>query len=381
MYSLSDYAAMIADDVRLDAYARALAACVRPGDVVADIGSGAMAALSMMACRLGARQVFAIEPDDVIDVSREIARVNGCLDRIVFIQDISTRVTLPAPADVVVSDLRGILPWFKGNIPAIQDARARLLAPGGRLIPQRDVVWAAPVCAEAKYRGRVSPRPAAAPFDWAPLVQLTANAWFSCRLGAEALLAAPCAWQTLDYDQVTDLDASGLVGFEVHKTANGHGLLLWFDTVLAPGVGFSNAPGMGTERIYGPALFPWPEAVPLAAGDHMEVEIGAHLIDDDYVWRWNTKVEDSSGRLKAEFRQSTFQAAALNPERLRRLDLNHRPVLSEDGEIEQFTLSLMRGNINVAAIAEALHERFPSAFATAREARARAVQLSARFGR
>ena len=56
MYGLSDYARMVADEVRMATYARALADAVRPGMVVADIGAGT-GVLALMAAKLGARRV------------------------------------------------------------------------------------------------------------------------------------------------------------------------------------------------------------------------------------------------------------------------------------------------------------------------------------
>ena len=103
MYSLAGYGQMIEDRVRLDAYARALRKTVRPGSVVLEIGTGP-GIFAVLACQLGARRVYAIEPTPIIQVAREIAAANGCADRIEFIEDLSTRVTLPIQADVIVSD-------------------------------------------------------------------------------------------------------------------------------------------------------------------------------------------------------------------------------------------------------------------------------------
>mgnify|MGYP001184895145 CR=1 FL=1 len=72
---------MIADRVRMDAYVRALRQAVVPGSVVIDIGTGT-GIFAMLACQFGARRVYAIEPDDAIQVAREIAAANGFADRI-----------------------------------------------------------------------------------------------------------------------------------------------------------------------------------------------------------------------------------------------------------------------------------------------------------
>src|ERR1044072_2325118 len=134
MYNVSAYCHMIADGPRVNAYVAALRHAIKPGSVVVDMGSGA-GFFALVACQLGARRVFAIEPANIIQVGRDAAREHGVADRIACIQDISTKVTLPEQADVIVSDLRGILPWFQQHIPSIVDARSRFLAPGGTLIP------------------------------------------------------------------------------------------------------------------------------------------------------------------------------------------------------------------------------------------------------
>src|SRR5712692_2722385 len=106
---------MIADHVRMGAYAQALREAIRPGAVVVDIGCGT-GILSLLACQRGARRVYAIEPDASIELARTVARDNGYADRIVFLQDRSLRVSLPERADVIVSDLRGRLPLSGGNL-------------------------------------------------------------------------------------------------------------------------------------------------------------------------------------------------------------------------------------------------------------------------
>src|SRR5687768_1340883 len=99
MYSLGGYGAMLLDQERMAAYREALRKAIRPGAVVLDIGTGP-GIFALLACRSGARRVFAVEPSPVIQVAREIAAANGCAGRIEFFQDLSTRVELPEPADV-----------------------------------------------------------------------------------------------------------------------------------------------------------------------------------------------------------------------------------------------------------------------------------------
>src|SRR5690349_9590517 len=102
---------MIADTTRVRAYARALDAKITSESVVLDIGTGP-GFLALLACRAGAARVYAVEPEDVIQVAREVASANGLADRIRFIQARMTDVNLPEPVDGIVADLRGPLPLF-----------------------------------------------------------------------------------------------------------------------------------------------------------------------------------------------------------------------------------------------------------------------------
>jgi len=94
MYDLNAYGRMMADQVRMDAYVTALRQAVQPGCVVMEIGTGA-GIFALLACQCGARRVYAIEPSDAIEVARAAAVANGYADRITFLQDLSTNVTLP----------------------------------------------------------------------------------------------------------------------------------------------------------------------------------------------------------------------------------------------------------------------------------------------
>ncbi len=147
-YSILQYGQMVGDRTRVDGYFEALRNAIHPGSVVLDIGTG-IGIFALLACRLGARKVYAIEPSDAISLAKTIADANGFGENIEFVQDASTNVTLPERADVIVSDLRGILPFCGRHISSIIDARERFLAFGGALIPQQDRLWAAVVGSSA----------------------------------------------------------------------------------------------------------------------------------------------------------------------------------------------------------------------------------------
>ena len=379
MYSVFSYGSMIADRARMDAYAQALRQAVQPGSVVLDIGTGT-GIFAMLACRFGARRVYAIEPDDAISVAREAAAANGLSERIEFIQDLSTRVTLPEQANVIVSDLRGVLPLFQHHLPAIIDARKRLLAPDGILIPRRDSLWAAIVQAPELYKEHAS--------VWEDDIhgltlisgrRFAINTWRKSRIKPEQMLTEPECLATLDYSCVESHDINIEVTWTALREGVAHGINVWFDASLVEGVSFSNAPG-SPELIYGSAFFPLAEPVTISPGDTISVALRADLVGDDYIWRWDSRVMERS-EVKASFTQSTFFATPLSLAQLRKRASSHAPTLNEDGQIERFILSLMDGKTSLEEIARRVSDKFPAHFAKWSDALTRASELSLKFSR
>jgi type I protein arginine methyltransferase len=313
MYSLHFYGQMLAGAPRIEAYAAALRRNVTPDSVVLDLGCGP-GVFALLACKLGARRVYAIEPDNVINIAREAAVANGFADRIEFFQDLSTEVTLPEPATIVISDLRGVLPWFQQHIPSIIDARRRLLADGGVLIPRRDVLWAAVVEAADRYEEIVGPwRTPQFDLDLSAGVSRITNTWRKTSIKADELLTEPVCWATLDYREVESADVQAEISWRAARSGTAHGVAVWFDADLASGIGFSNWPG-ASELIYGQGFFPFSKPVEVGEGEAIEVRIRADLVRDDYVWSWDVNFRDQ----EIQFKQSTFYGVALAAEQLRK---------------------------------------------------------------
>jgi len=332
MYSLGAYGSMIADRVRGDAYGEALRKTVRKGSIVAEIGTGP-GVFALLACQLGAERVFAIEPAEIIQVARDVAAANGCAARIEFFEGLSSAVTLPARADVILSDLRGILPLFERHIPAIVDARRRFLARGGTMIPGRDTLWAAIVEAPKPYSQVVDPWDQN-PFgqDLGPARELALNNLQQVRVSPAQLLTGHKLWATLDYDRIENPDVRGNLEWTVERAGTAHGILVWFDADLVEGVGFSNAPG-APETIYGSLFFPWSQSVPLERNQIVCMSLEAKLLEKDYIWRWTTRVMPLEGSKASplQFEQSTLGGAVLSRKLLRRLAADYVPQLSEEG--------------------------------------------------
>ena len=381
MYTLLECGLFIRDTRRVDAYAAALRRAVTPDSVVVDIGTGT-GIFALLACKFGARRVYAIEPGGVIQVACEIAAANGYARRIEFIQRPSTEVALPEPADVIVSDLRDVLPLFRHHLPSIAHARGHFLTRGGRLIPRRDTLWVALAHAPEFYGRYVAPWDGNDyGLDMRAGRRLAVSRWRKGRVARGQLLVEPRCWATLDYSTVQGSDVRGAATWTMGRAGISHALSVWFDTTLGEGVAFSNAPGQ-PELIYGQALFPLAEPVYLAPGDTVSVALEARLIGGDYVWRWNTRVlrHGEPGATNTDFEQSTAPAVALSGG-APRWDIGRAPALTETGELDRLILTLMDDATPLGDIARQAQRRYPTRFSTWRDALTYVGEVSDQYSR
>jgi protein arginine N-methyltransferase 1 len=133
---LAAHETLLADAERHRPFLRALEQTVRAGMSVLDIGSGT-GVWAILAARLGARRVVAIERDPLlIGLIQALARDNGVADRVETIAEDSRAVQLGREFDVVLSETIGHFVFDEDVIPILLDARSRFLKPGGVLLPQ-----------------------------------------------------------------------------------------------------------------------------------------------------------------------------------------------------------------------------------------------------
>lgn len=308
-YDIYAYGNMVRDRIRTDAYVEALRESIGSNSVVLDMGTG-VGILALLACKFGARKVYAVEPNDAIQIARELAAVNGYADKIEFIQNLSTKITLPEPANVLVTEMHGIVPMFEQNLPSVIDARQRLLAPGCKIIPKKETLWAVPVEAPACYEQVVQPwADQTYDLDWGPARHIAANDWFAVKhqLLPTDFLGEAKSWATINYETLESPNVSGDMVWTATRAGTCHGLVVWFDTELTESVSFSNAPGL-PKTIFGQAFFPLSEPVSISLNDTISTVLRCDLVDNFHLWRWQTTIcnQGDTTQVKANFKQSNF---------------------------------------------------------------------------
>lgn len=134
---------IVTDLARNLAYDEALQRAVKPESRVLEIGTGS-GLLAMMAARAGAAHVYTCEMEPAVAIAaREVIARNGFADRITVIGKHSKEIDpaeLGGPVDILVSEIVGNEMLGEGVLPAMEDAIARLVKPGGAIIPARGTI-------------------------------------------------------------------------------------------------------------------------------------------------------------------------------------------------------------------------------------------------
>jgi protein arginine N-methyltransferase 1 len=379
MYSLDQFALMFADRIRMDAYVAAIQKFVKPGDTVVDLGCGP-GIFALLACKAGARRVYAIDVNAVIDFGRHLASVNGFSDRIHFLRGDSRQIHLPERADVIISDVRGALPLFTHGVDTIHDARQRFLTEGGQLIPESDTLVCAVIENSTVYQEIAGAWCSVPELNLSSGLPLVLNAVYSRRLKPEQVVSNAVAWCTLDYIAEPKSLEHGTFQSTVLRDCVAHGLGLWFETQLSARIGYSTEPGSG-RTVYGHVFLPWLEPVRLREGETCCVDLRAHRVGNDYVWQWETRIPAVNGRAAVHFKQSTFYSSTVSPSQLRKHATDFVPVLSEGGLAERWLLQAMDGKRTLLEIASEAVQRFPHVFRRVEDALDCAAELAEKLSR
>ncbi|MEM8724113.1 MAG: 50S ribosomal protein L11 methyltransferase [Pseudomonadota bacterium] len=361
-YSIADYGDMVDCEPRMPVYAEALKRAVTPGCTVIDIGAG-FGIFSLLACKYGAGSVIAIEPDSSIELLPELAKSNGFEDRITVVRGISTQFEPQHKADVIVSDIRGTVPLYESHIATIVDARNRLLADGGKLLPMRDTLRIALVRSPKSYRS------AKHPWDTNDYgLDLSAGKRFAVNdsskvyLNPGALLSETDDLATLDYRSIVNPGIDNTVELVANRSSATHGLLVWFDAEISEGLSYSNAPGE-PRLVYGQMFLPFEEPISLKEGDAVSARVRANLFDHDYTWSWDCEVRDGkSAETRQAFRQSTFLRKVIPPAELKPGSNQHVPEETIAVQIDRDCLDLIGKGRSLGDIAQEVLDRHTAHF-------------------
>jgi len=238
---------MMNEHERNDAFHRGLQAAVKTGDTVFEIGTGS-GLLAMMTARLGASRVVTCEAVSLIaSTAAAIVRRNGLDDRVKVLakpsQEVVVGEDLPAKADVLVHEIFSSELLGENVLPAIEDAKARLLRPGGRILPSAGSIMVALVSGDELERNLYVNE--AFGFDLRDFNAIHPKRRPLYREDlAPVLLSEPLEAFRFDFASRLSFPAERKQ-IRLKATQGGRclGLIQWMRIELAPGILYENRPG------------------------------------------------------------------------------------------------------------------------------------------
>ncbi|MDQ6958536.1 MAG: 50S ribosomal protein L11 methyltransferase [Mariprofundaceae bacterium] len=263
----NNYYQMMSDGVRMQAFHTAIKRSIKPGDVVIDLGAGT-GILGIWALQAGAKKVYAIEKTEAIELAREIARVNGYLDRIEFIQDNSMNVSLPQRADAIISETIGSFAVDENMMQYMVDARERMLVDGGVLIPNALNIFAAPVDSKGVY-DKIDFWRKFSNVDFSPAFELFSHKMMVESILTDHLLAEPLRLQPVDLNTWKGDSYMARNYFPIQRTGTIHGMAGWFTVTLCDDVQINTAPDQ-PETHWKQAFFPFRDPIRVVQGDVLD---------------------------------------------------------------------------------------------------------------
>jgi predicted RNA methylase len=278
---------LLLDQIRTNAFREAIRQRVTPDSVVLDLGTGS-GILAFFACEAGARRVFAVDATHSADLAAFLTRQLGYSDRIEVMHAHSTKIELPEPADVLVTETLGAFGFNEHILSSVIDARARLLRPGAAIIPQRIELTIVPVEMPEVFDRYVGFwRKEQFGFDLSPLAIFASNVMYVADVDSANFLAPPATVITTDLATIADANVSGRARFTIARSGLLCGFSGWFRATLAPGIELSNE---RTGTNWNHAFLPLESPVPVEQGTAVEIELET---SDGLSWRWRGRIGDT----------------------------------------------------------------------------------------
>lgn len=265
--------AMLGDGPRNRCYAEAIAREVRPGMTVLEIGTGA-GLLAMLAARAGATVVTCEQSPVVAAAAAAIVARNGFADRIRVVAKPSSAleigVDLDAPADLLVSEVFGDTLFGENVVASLTDAKARLLAPGARILPPRAELR----CALVEILGeRRPPLGEVEGFDLSPfnLLSRPSPRRLSARRSDAAPRSDPASLLAMDFEGEAPFGPQRQSVTLASRGGRVDGIAQWMRIDFGGGVIFENDPFGGEASHWGAPVFELPEPLQTEPGEPVTI--------------------------------------------------------------------------------------------------------------
>lgn len=298
---------LLADRVRVKAFAEAIEAIVQPGNTVMDFGTGT-GLLAWLAARSGAARVHAIENEEVLLIAREMIKRSA--------QSISLAKNPPPElqqqsVDVLIAEVVGSFGIQSTSLEALLQVRDTYLSPKGRIIPQALELYVAPAWSASCAKRLSFWKQYYLGMDLNVAHHAAANQIYLCVLRPDDILGGAIRAANYDMRSCGTFDFSWRGRFTLEASeGNGpravNGLAGWFRIMLGDGVSLDTSPQSSTTSWYH-TFFPFPHPVFVYDSAVLEAGIARRREPQGTQWRWHLRIKEDS--TVHEFHQSCSTGA------------------------------------------------------------------------
>lgn len=352
--TLREHIEYISDRRRMERYRAAVAAAVKPGDVVVDLGCG-FGVLGLLCLEAGAASVWGIDRTPALEIARETMRRNGLAERYHCVAESSFLAQLPVKADVLICDHVGYFGFDYDIVRMIADARARFLRPGGIVLPQRIELKLAGISSAAQRAITDAWSAEGIHPDFAWLQEFSANTKHSALLDGEAVATSVADLGSIDLASEDRDYLSWRCELVAAQRGTLDGLAGWFEATLFGDVRMTNSP-LSAEAITRPqAVLPFDPPLPVEPGDVLEATVSARFDPITIAW---TVVNRRNGERR---RHTTWRSQILTDE-YRQVPADRVATLGPMGQARQRVLALTDGSRTHAEIRDVMLAEWPALF-------------------
>ncbi len=272
MSAIDYHRRILADELRNEAFEKALKQAVKPGSSVSDIGAGT-GYLSFLAKKFGAGECILYEAGPVLALAKKIARQSN-ISGLAFVAEHSATVELPTRTDVVVTETLGNFALEEHIIENWKDAQ-RMVKDNGVILPQELALFACPVTSDRFYKELTEPFDALKCADFSAAKIAALNAMYVRTFTKEDLLEGGKAAK--QYDQLScneDLQSQRTadVLWKLPVSATIYGFAMWWECMVSKGNALNTSPLKPIthwEQVYLPVL----EPIPLKKNEELTLQI------------------------------------------------------------------------------------------------------------
>jgi len=279
---LAVHKTLLADEVRTEAFKKAINEVVGEGDTVLDVGTGT-GILAFFAREAGASKVYAVDYSNIVDKARKIAQENR-IDGIEFIRSDIRDLDVPK-VDVIISELIGMHVIDEDFIGKLRKAK-KFLKEGGKVMPAGIEIFAAPV--ETSDVGVGFWRKLYG-VDYTPIEADIKDMQNFVATSKTKRLARDALAYRIDSRKLPSKKIEVEKKFTVDKAGELHGFMLYFKAKLSETVTLSTSPESAKTH-WKQTFLPLGSRAPVKKGDKVKLKLWA--IDKNQTWRFKITLED-----------------------------------------------------------------------------------------